>query len=72
MYKSIYYDRNSNQIHLWTDGKHNDKPYECFKYQKYAYTIDSRGEHLTLNNLKVKKLDTRPKKRSREEIAKAA
>jgi DNA polymerase elongation subunit (family B) len=66
MYKSIYYDRNNNQIHLWTDGKHHDKPYECFNYQKYAYTIDSRGEHLTLNNLKVKKVKTWTKQAEEE------
>lgn len=55
MYKSIYYDRNNNQIHLWTDGKHDDKPYECFKYEKYAYVVDSDGKYRTLNDLKVKR-----------------
>lgn len=66
MYKSIYYDRPTNQIHLWTDGKHNDKPYESFKYDRYAYTIDPNGQHLTLNNLKVKKVKTWSKQAEEE------
>jgi DNA polymerase elongation subunit (family B) len=56
MYKNFYYDRKTNQIHLWTDGKHNDKEYEVFDYKKYAYVVDSKGEHTTLTGLKVKKV----------------
>lgn len=56
MYKNFYYDRKTNRIHLWTDGKHNDKEYEVFDYKKYAYVVDSKGEHTTLTGLKVKKV----------------
>lgn len=54
MYKSIFYDRRSGLIHLWTDEPEN--PYDCFQYQRYAYRIDPKGQHLTMNGLKVSRV----------------
>lgn len=56
MYKNFYFDRQNNEVHLWTDGKHNDKSYEKFKYEKYAYKYDPNGEKRTLNDLPVSKV----------------
>jgi hypothetical protein len=56
MYKNFYFDRQNNEVHLWTDGKHNDKAYEKFKYEKYAYKYDPNGEKRTLNDLPVSKV----------------
>ena len=58
MYKNIYFDRNTNQVHLWTDGKHNDKLYETFNFKKYAYIVDPTGDKLTLTGLKVKMVNS--------------
>jgi DNA polymerase elongation subunit (family B) len=63
MYKNLYFDRANNEIHLWTDGEHGDKPYEKFKYEKYAYKFDPNGQHRTLNDLPV----TKVKRWSRED-----
>lgn len=63
MYKNLYFDRANNEIHLWTDGEHGDRPYEKFKYEKYAYKFDPNGQHRTLNDLPV----TKVKRWSRED-----
>ena len=54
MYKSIYYDRRSELIHLWTDE--SELPYTCFPYKRYAYRIDPNGSYITMNGLKVSKV----------------
>lgn len=58
MYKNLYFDRKTNQVHLWTDGKHADKLYETFNFKRYAYLVDPTGDKLTLTGLKVKKVHT--------------
>ena len=54
MYKSIFHDRRSGLIHLWTDE--SDNLYDCFPYKKYAYRIDPKGQYVTMNGLKVSKV----------------
>lgn len=56
MYKNLHFDRNSQLVHLWTDGKNGDKPYSCFPFERYAYQVDPHGDKITLNGLKVKKV----------------
>lgn len=54
MYKSIYYDRKTNFIHLWTDEP--VEPYSCFQYKKYGYRRDYEGEYTTMTGVKVGKV----------------
>lgn len=54
MYKNFHFDRNTNTCHLWTDEA--GKEYQSFKYDKYAYIVDPKGEYTTLTGLKVKKV----------------
>lgn len=56
MYKNLHVDRNSQMVHLWTDGKNGDVPYSCFPFERYAYQVDPKGDKITLNGLKVKKV----------------
>lgn len=44
MYKSIYYERGKNTIHVWDDGR----GYFTMPYRKYAYRKDPNGQHLSM------------------------
>ena len=57
MYKSIYYDRREQLIHLWDD----ELGYNCFPYDPYAYIADPEGEYVTMTGIKVKKVQSWPK-----------
>lgn len=50
--KNIYFERNKGLIHLWDD----ELGYKVFPYERYAYQIDPKGDHITMNGLKVKKV----------------
>lgn len=56
MYKSIYYDWDENQIHLWGDGKHDDEGYKVFDFKRYAYVDDPNGKHTTIDGKSCKKV----------------
>lgn len=55
-YKNLYFDRQSQMVHLWTDERDGEKPYICFPFERYGYIIDPNGKDVTLNGLKVKKV----------------
>lgn len=57
MYKSIYFDRRSEIIHLWDD----ETGYEKIQFQKYAYLVDKDGPFLTMDGIRVKRVDNWPK-----------
>ena len=52
MYKNIYYDKNTNTVHLWTD----DRGYIKSVYKRYGYKKSSTGKYFTLDNTRVEKV----------------
>ena len=44
MYKSIFYERTKNTIHIWDDTK----GYFTMPYRRYAYKKDPNGQHLSM------------------------
>jgi len=68
MYKNLHFDRNNQMVHLWTDGQHNDKPYSCFPFERYAYQVDPKGTNVTLNGLKVKKVSNWSKEAEKQNL----
>jgi len=58
LYRSVYFDEKTNMIHLWGDGQHDDEGYQQIEYEPYAYVVDSRGEHKTIDGLRCKKVES--------------
>jgi len=56
MYKNIYFDSWNNDIHLWD----SIEGYSKFKYQPYAYQVDLKGDHITMDGQNVKKVTDWP------------
>lgn len=56
MYKSIYYDKSSNKIHLWGDGKHNDLGHSVHDFKEYAYAYNNQGKYKTIDGLRCDKV----------------
>lgn len=52
MYKSIYYDKFKNRIHLWDDVE----GYFNYEYEPYAFISDPTGEYETITGEKVRKI----------------
>jgi len=53
MYKNIYYDRNTNNIHLWDDTL----GYLTYRYEKYAYIrTDKQSDYKSLFNENLSKV----------------
>lgn len=51
MYQQIYYDRKTNQIHLWDDKD----GYSSENYVNYGFIEDSNGEYKTMDGKSVSK-----------------
>lgn len=51
MYYNIYYDKFTNDIHIWDDVNGYDK----VKFKNYAYVLDPNGDQVTIDGLKCKK-----------------
>jgi len=54
MYKNIYYDDKTNNIHLWDDKE----GYSKYPYKKYAYILDDSGDFKTIDGKKCKKISS--------------
>lgn len=54
MYKNIHWDSWNKEIHLWDDIE----GYSKIPYKEYAYIIDPKGEHVTIDGHKVKKVNS--------------
>lgn len=52
MYKNIYVDSWNNDVHIWDDLT----GYSKFKYNPYAYQIDTDGQYTTIDGHKVKRV----------------
>lgn len=53
MYQNISYDKKLNLIHLWDDTV----GYQKFPYQPYAFLPDENGEYVSLNGVKLSKVN---------------
>jgi DNA polymerase elongation subunit (family B) len=53
MYQNISYDKKTNIIHLWDDRA----GYQKFAYKPYAYLPDNNGEYVSLNGVKLSKVN---------------
>lgn len=52
MYKSVYYEKSKELLHLWDD----EVGYVCQKYRNYAFAKTEFGKYLTLHGEKVDKI----------------
>lgn len=51
MYQSIYYDRKTNQVHIWDDKK----DHIIYDYRPYAFVKSATGDQFTLDGTRVQK-----------------
>lgn len=64
MYQSAYHDRSTDIIHIWDDEKGKIQ----VPYQKYAYQVDSKGEFITMDDVKVKKVTSWNKEAEKQNL----
>lgn len=52
MYQNIYYDRTTNNIHLWDD----ETGYKKTSFVRYAYVPDDHGSYISLDGKRLKRV----------------
>lgn len=55
MYKAVYYNKYTDELHIWGDGKHSDEGHNVIDYKQYAYIADDKGKHITIDGVKCSK-----------------
>ena len=53
MYQNIYFEKNSNLMHVWDD----EHGYYIKKYRKYAYVKDGNGSYESIHGERLKKIN---------------